>query len=126
VGWVIVRPGYSTEPAVRASGETNNRVTRRVWQRVNTTGRIANPMILIKTETAEPRTETSAGHTRFELGMALGKEASQSPLQGTSKGKGKPMPKPWWCSVGLSKTQRRWLQKLRKKELEEGKGGKVA
>jgi hypothetical protein len=65
---------------VRASGETNNQVTRRVWQRVNTTGRIANPMILIKTDTAKTRIETSVGHTGFELGVALGKEASQSRL----------------------------------------------
>jgi hypothetical protein len=27
VGWVVVGPGYSTEPAVHASGETTNRGT---------------------------------------------------------------------------------------------------
>jgi hypothetical protein len=37
----------------------------------------------------------------------------------------KAMPKPRWCPVSLSKTQRRRLQKLRKKELEEEKEEKA-
>jgi hypothetical protein len=47
------------------------------------------------------------------------KETGQSSLQGVSEGQGKRHPKPRWCPTGLSKTQRRRLQKLRTKELEE-------
>jgi hypothetical protein len=35
------------------------------------------------------------------------------------------IPRPWWCPAGLNKTQRRRLQKLRKRELKEEKEEKV-
>jgi hypothetical protein len=62
---------------------------------------------------------------RWFCHTTLAKEVDQGTQQETCGGRRKQIPGSRWCLDGFSKTQRRQLQKLRKKEIEEERRGYV-
>jgi hypothetical protein len=125
VGWVIVRLGYLEGPTMRTTGEGGNRVIRCVWQKVGETKGATNPGAIAKVDAGKPRETPYADREGCDQGKVLVKEANQIIWREVGQEKNRQVPRPRWCPAGLSKTQKRWLQKLRKKETDEEREAKA-
>jgi hypothetical protein len=110
-GREIVGPGYSVLPVIHSRVERDQQALKRDDQSSESAQRADCTM-------AEVGGETSFTET---LGSLIPPRASTGEAIGTPESVVRRMPAPRWCPPGLSKTQRRRLQKLWKREIKQGK-----